>query len=95
MKIIGREKLDQFVQKHTNAREWIEKWLAEVQVAKWTSPQNIKERYRSASFIENNIVFFNVKGSNYRLEIHAVYHRETVVIKWAGTHAEYDKRNKE
>ncbi len=94
MKIIGREKLHQFVQKHTNAREWVERWLAEVQVAKWTSPQNIKDRYRSASFLNNNVVIFNVKGSDYRLEIQAAYNTEIVFIKWAGTHAEYDKRYK-
>ena len=94
MKIIGREKLSEFVLKHTNARDWIERWLAEVQGAKWISPQNIKERYRSASFLEKNIVIFNVKGSSYRLEIQVAYNTGIIFIKWVGNHSEYDKRNR-
>jgi mRNA interferase HigB len=94
MTLIGREKLKQFIQKHANARSWIQAWLAEVEDALWQGPKDIKERYASASFLPNNVVIFNVKGSDYRLEVQVAYNTGKVIVKWAGSHAEYNKRCK-
>ena len=68
-------------------------WYYEASAAEWQTPQNIKDRYRSASFLENNVVIFNIKGNKYRLVTKISYKRKTVFIKWIGTHAEYDKKN--
>lgn len=94
MVLIGREKLEQFTQKHANARNWIEAWLAEVQSVKWQWPLDIRKRYDRASFLSDNIVIFDVKGSDYRLEVQIAYKTGIVNVKWVGTHAEYDKRHK-
>jgi mRNA interferase HigB len=40
------------------------------------------------------LTIFNVRGNNYRLETTVAYKTATVVVLWAGTHAEYDERNK-
>jgi mRNA-degrading endonuclease HigB of HigAB toxin-antitoxin module len=42
MKVVGRGVLKAFCSKHTDALSWIEHWLAEVEQAKWKSPQDIK-----------------------------------------------------
>lgn len=55
------------------------------------SPQDIKERYVSVSFVGRNRVVFNIKGSAYRLIVAVVYCLGVVYIKFVGTHAEYDK----
>jgi mRNA interferase HigB len=94
MRIVGRDKLDEFTGAHTDARPWIENWLRDVGEAVWTKAQDVKARYSSASFLSNNLVIFNVKGNEYRLEITIAYKTSIVVVVWAGTHAEYDKRNK-
>ena len=94
MRIAGRERLDEFVQAHAGARSWIETWLAEVQRAVWPTSQEVKARYASASFLSDNVVIFNVKGNEYRLEVSVAYKTSVVVILWVGTHSEYDKRNK-
>lgn len=39
-------------------------------------------------------MIFNVKGNDYRLEVICEYRTGVVVVKWAGTHAEYDERNR-
>ena len=93
MKVVGRDKLAAFVQKHVDARQWVESWLAETEGTVWKSPQDIKERYASASFLAGNIVIFNVRGNNYRLEVLIAYRTSTVVVRWIGTHDEYSKRN--
>lgn len=93
MKVVGRGKLDAFAQKHTDARQWIEVWLAETERTIWRTPQEVKERYASASFLADNVVIFNVRGNNYRLEVQVAYKTSTVVIRWIGTHEEYSKRH--
>ena len=94
MRIVGREKLDAFCRKHADARKWIESWLAEVERMTWANTQQLKERYPSASFLPDNLVIFNVKGNDYRLEVTVAYRTTVVVVQWVGTHAEYDARNK-
>jgi len=93
MRVVGRKKLDVFCGKHTNVRKWIATWLNEAEGAVWSSPQTIKDRFVSASFLAGNTVIFNIKGNEYRLEVVVAYRTGIVTIVWAGTHAEYDQRN--
>lgn len=69
----------------------LQAWFAEARLAKWTSPQDIKNQYASASIIANNRVVFNIKGNDYRLIVAVAYQMQYVYIKFIGTHAEYDK----
>ncbi len=92
MRIVGRQKLDDFVATHADARPWIENWLADTERARWSSPQDIKNSYASASFLAGNVVYFNVKGNRYRLEVLVAYESGAVAVRWMGTHAEYTKR---
>jgi mRNA interferase HigB len=92
MKVVGRGILKTFCTKHTDAATWVELWLSEVEEAVWKTPQDIRSRYSSASFLADNRVIFNVKGNEYRLEVIVAYRTSTVVVAWTGTHAEYDKR---
>jgi len=92
MRLVGRDKLDAFCVKHADARKWIETWLADVEAAVWATPQEIKDRYASASFLASNVVIFNVKGNDYRLEVMVAYKTGVVIVRWIGTHAEYNAR---
>lgn len=94
MKVVGRNRLEEFCNRHTDARKWIEVWLSDVEAAAWVTSQHIKERYASTSFLADNTVIFNVKGNDYRLEVTVAYRTAVVVVQWVGTHAEYDVRNK-
>jgi len=94
MKIVWRERLDTFCRAHANARKWVQNWLADVEGAEWETPQDVKDRYASASFLAGNVVVFNVKGNDYRLEVVIGYRTRTLSVQWIGTHAEYDERNK-
>ncbi len=94
MKVLGRDKLDEFGKKHTDAKSALDSWFHEVnsENCKWKIPQDIKDRYASASFLANNRVIFNIKGNNYRLAFQVRYQNGLVVVEWVGTHAEYDKK---
>lgn len=93
MIIVGREHLQAFGDSHADARNWIENWTADTEMASWDSPHDVKNRYPSASFLGGGLTIFNVKGNRYRLETTIAYNTKVVVVDWIGTHAEYDKRN--
>ena len=94
MKVLGKRLLDEFTTKYTDAKIWIDNWVSDVEGSVWKIPQHIKEKYPSASFLSENVVIFNVKGNNYRLEVNVAYKTGIVLVVWVGPHSDYDKRNK-
>lgn len=92
MRVIARKIIDIFIRKHPDAKSSIESWYQEARDAFWKSSMDIKNRYASASFLGNNFVIFNIKGNSYRLVTKVAYKQQTVLIKWIGTHAEYNKK---
>jgi len=93
MQLVGLLKLDAFKQTHADSRGPLDAWQSEVVATKWSGPQDIKDRYPSASFLAENRVIFNIKGNTYRLMVKARYQNGIVLIEWVGTHTEYDKQN--
>lgn len=66
-------------------------WVAEVRLAQWSSPQDVKNQYANASIVGNNRVVFNIKGNDHRLIVAIAYRMQYVYVKFIGTHAEYDR----
>jgi mRNA interferase HigB len=90
--IVGnREALLKGWQKHADAKGPLAAWFAEAERAQWRSPSDIKQRYASASILAGNMVVFNIKGNRYRLAVKVNYAAGIALVKWFGTHAEYDK----
>lgn len=95
MQVLGRDKLEKFSTKHADAKPSLDAWFSEVSSKSclWQTPQDIKQRYASASFLADNRVIFNIKGNSYRLVVKVRYQNGLVVIEWVGTHAEYNKKS--
>ncbi|PLW84316.1 type II toxin-antitoxin system HigB family toxin [Kineobactrum sediminis] len=91
MKVLKRNLLDVFAKKHAKAKGALEAWFTEANQANWETPQDIKNRYKSADFLAGNRVIFNIKGNHFRLVVKVRYQNGIVLIEWVGTHAEYDK----
>ncbi len=91
MRIVGREVLHEFMLQHAEAKAATKAWLAEAEEVEWKAPMDIKERYPHASILSGNRVIFNLKGNKYRLEVKINYGNQIVLIKRAGTHAEYSR----
>ncbi len=94
MEILNIEALREYAKKHADIRVPLNTWETEVGRSNWKTPSDIKESYKSASFLAQNVVIFNIKGNKYRLEVVISYNQEVVTVLWLGTHAEYDLRNK-
>lgn len=91
MRIIAIGTLRAFWEQHPDAEQSLKAWYDEAKHASWSTPQDIKDQYRNASFVGNNRVVFNINGNNYRLIVSVAYDYQAVYIKFVGTHAEYDR----
>ena len=91
MRIIALRILREFWTKHRQAEIPLRAWYAEASRSDWAEPIDIKAAYRSASFLANNRIIFNIKGHDYRLVVAVHYNRRMMFIRFVGTHREYDK----
>jgi len=91
LKVIGTGKIDAFIKRYADASDWLLLWLAEAKSAQWSSPNDVKMRYRSASIIDGSTIIFDVKGNKYRMEVNISFKTQTLFINRIGTHAEYNK----
>lgn len=92
MRVLGLPILEEFKRSHADARRPLDAWWLEVERASWQTTQDIKQSYRSADFLADNRVIFNIKGNTYRLVVQVRYRNGLVVVEWIGTHAEYSKK---
>ena len=66
-------------------------WKREVEYAAWTKPTEVKAVFGSADIVGNNRMVFDVCGNSYRLVVQFNYELGIARIRFAGTHAEYDR----
>ncbi len=51
--------------------------------------------FNSVDFVGDNRVIFDIGGNKYRLVAHVSYAYRRVLVKFIGTHAQYDRINPE
>ena len=66
-------------------------WYNYCAMAKWSTPHKLKADLRNASILKNNRVVFNICGNKYRVVVLVDYVRYGMLIRFVGTHKEYDK----
>jgi len=97
VRVIARGTLNDFVQNRVerklqrSVKDHLDAWYAEAAKANWKDPAELKRQYTSASIISSERVVFNIKGNAYRLIVAINYYYQLLLIKWLGTHKEYDQ----
>lgn len=66
-------------------------WYAMVTAASWAGPQDVRNSFGNADFVGDNRVIFNIGRNKYRLVVHVSYAYHRLLIKFVGTHADYDR----
>jgi mRNA interferase HigB len=92
MHVITRGKLQAYWSRpgREDAEEPLKSWYAEAKSATWKSPADIKAVYPAASIVADNRVIFNIGGNKHRLVVHVNYGLGIILIKFIGSHREYD-----
>lgn len=65
-------------------------WIQEVEAADWKTPNEVTAYYATASIIQNRRIIFNIRGNNYRLVAAFLFNSHKVLVKFIGTHENYD-----
>lgn len=66
-------------------------WRAIVEKAQWKTPNHVKNAHPKASILKSGRVVFNIKANDYRLITLVEYRNGVVMIRFFGSHEEYDK----
>ena len=90
MRVINLKSIQDFSLRHPDAEVALRAWTEEARQAEWKTPQDIKDRYSSASFLKGNRVVFKIRGNQYRLIVGVAYRLQAVYVKFIGTQAQYD-----
>ena len=91
MNVVSRRRLVDFWTDRPAARKPLEAWFAAARSAQWATPQDIRDQFASADFLGDNRVIFDIGGNKYRVVARVSYTFKQVLIKFVGTHAEYDR----
>ena len=73
------------------ARAQYDAWRAIVETAQWKTPTDVKKAHPKASVLRGGRVVFNIKANDYRLIALVQYRDSILLIRFFGSHEEYDK----
>lgn len=67
-------------------------WFDAVSRANWIGPTDVKAMFgTTVDFVADNRIIFDIAGNKYRLVVYVAYRLHQVLIKYVGTHAQYDR----
>jgi len=77
---------------HHRAEAPLRAWYALVDKADWEGPQDVKNVFgATVDFVGDNRVIFDIGGNKYRLIVRVSYRYKWVLVKFVGTHKEYER----
>ena len=85
MIITNKDILDKYSRKNVIVRNPVEKWIADITAAQWTSINDLRTSFPSADYVGNGRIVFNIKGNDYRLIVIVLFVINVVefkIISW-------------
>jgi mRNA interferase HigB len=74
-----------------SARAQYDAWREIVETSDWKTPSDVKKAHPKASILKRGRVVFNIKGNDYRLIAVIQYREGIVMVRFFGSHQEYDR----
>ena len=91
MNVIARRVLQEFWERYPRAKAPLSIWYQIVSKGDWTGPADLKAAFgNNVDFVGDNRAIFDIGGNKYRLVVHFSYRFKTALIKFVGTHTDYD-----
>ena len=91
MRIIAERTIREYYEKNPQSKTALQDWVNVVKKAPWRNFADIKATYNSADYIGRQHYVFNIKGNDYRMVVVIKFIPQFVLIRFIGTHKEYDK----
>jgi mRNA interferase HigB len=94
MQIVARRTLKKFWERHRQAEGPLRAWFAIVSKARWDGPADVKRQFGSTvDFLADNRLIFDIGGNKFRLIVRVSYQFGRVLVKFIGTHSDYNRIN--
>ena len=77
------------------ARVQYDAWRAIAERSQWRNPEDVKKSHPKASILKSGRVVFNIKANDFRLIALVQYQNGILMIRFFGSHEEYDKIDSE
>ena len=91
MRVIAKKALVTYYTNHPQAKDALEEWYTKTEEAEWHSLADMRRTFNSVDYVGNQHYVFNIKGNDFRLVVVVRFTPQQVLIRFIGTHAEYDK----
>ena len=92
MNVIARRVLRDFWERYPDAERPLSTWYQIVSKGIWSSPADLKRAFgANVDFVGDSRAIFDIGGNKYRLIVHFAYLHKAALIKFVGTHKDYDK----
>lgn len=89
MHVITRKRLNEFAEKHPEARSGLAHWYRLMKPGAFRSFANLRETFPSADLV-GRLIVFNIGGNKTRLIAALHFDRQKVYVRAVLTHSEYD-----
>jgi mRNA interferase HigB len=89
--VVALRTLQAFWTLHPQAQAPLSQWYDVAKQAEWRTPQDIREDFNTVDFVSDNRVIFDIGGNKYRLVARIAYKYKQLLVKFVGTHSEYDR----
>lgn len=90
MRIVARNRLVAFWERHPETRASLSHWLTVAKAADWADGLAVMSSFSKAKVLNSERVRFEVAGGDYRMIVAFDFPRRAAFIKFLGAHAEYD-----
>ena len=92
LNVISKKPLREFWDAHPDAQAPLEAWYKLMTRSTFTKPQDVKDLFGArVDFVGDNRAIFDIGGNKYRIVAHMAYEYKAALIKFIGTHEEYDE----
>ena len=92
MQIIAKSTLRDFWEREPRAEVPLKTWYRTVSGARWSGPADVKRVFgTTVDVVGDSRVIFDLGGNKYRLIVHFACAYNRALIKFVGTHKEYDR----
>lgn len=90
MRILNALLLQKFAKKHIDAEKNLIAWKKTIENVNWKSRQDVLSDFPNAKMIKGNRARFEIRHNKYRLIAEILYIEQIVIVRFIGTHNEYD-----
>ena len=89
MHVITRERLNEFAERHFDAKSSLARWYAIMRKSRFLNLAQLRETFPHADQV-GKFTVFNIGGNKVRLIAAVHYNRNKIYIRHVLTHEEYD-----